>query len=55
MNEKEGELQQTPIIGDELERRKKKAISFLKQKKDWAYYLILAFIVCILEQEIFLN
>ena len=33
-----------PIAKDELEERKKKIISFLKQKKDWAYYLILSII-----------
>ena len=36
-----------PIIRDELEERKQKLINFLKQKKDWIYYLILAFIVFI--------
>jgi len=36
-----------PIVKDELEERKKKIINFLKQKKDWAYYLILSFIIFI--------
>jgi len=34
-----------PITRDELEERKKKIINFLKQKKDWVYYLILSFII----------
>jgi asparagine N-glycosylation enzyme membrane subunit Stt3 len=38
-------VSEIPVIRDELEERKQKIISFLKQKKDWAYYLILAFIV----------
>ncbi|MCK5043537.1 hypothetical protein KAR52_00865 [Candidatus Pacearchaeota archaeon] len=36
-----------PVMKNELEERKQKIISFLKQKKDWVYYLILAFIVFI--------
>ncbi|MDP7521102.1 MAG: STT3 domain-containing protein [Candidatus Pacearchaeota archaeon] len=32
---------------NELEKRKEKLADFLKQKKDWAYYLILSFIVYI--------
>ena len=34
-----------PVIKDELTIRKEKVISFLKKRKDWAYYLILSFIV----------
>ena len=36
-----------PVIKDELTIRKEKVISFLKKRKDWAYYLILSFIVFI--------
>ncbi len=32
---------------DEIEKRKEKVFNFLKQKKDWIYYLILSFIVYI--------
>lgn len=36
---------QTPVMGDELEKRKKEIISFLKKKIDWVYYGILSFII----------
>ena len=38
---------EAPVAKDELEERKKKTIKFLKQKKDWIVYLILALIVYI--------
>ena len=38
---------QVPTSKDDLEARKQKVIDFLKKKKDWIYYLILAFIVFI--------
>ncbi|MBU0958724.1 MAG: hypothetical protein KKB31_02135, partial [Nanoarchaeota archaeon] len=41
---KETVLESTPFVGDELEKRKKKVMSYLKKHKDWAYYIILAFI-----------
>ena len=36
-----------PSAKYELDERKEKVISFLKEKKDWAYYLILSFIVLV--------
>ena len=40
---------ETDVIetGREIEERKKKLIDFLKRKKDWIFYLILAFIIFI--------
>ncbi len=38
---------EVPVSGDDLEIRKEKIINFLKKKKDWIYYVILAFIVSI--------
>ncbi len=40
---------ETDIIeaGKEIEERKKKLIDFIKRKKDWIFYLILAFIIFI--------
>ncbi len=41
------EITEIPNAKEELDRRKEKVINFLKEKKDWAYYLILSFIVFI--------
>ena len=38
---------EVPFARDDFEERKEKAIKFLKEKKDWGVYLILAFIVLI--------
>jgi len=39
------DVSKIPITKDEIEERKKKIIYFLKQKKDWIFYVILSFIV----------
>lgn len=44
---KESFVSETPIIGDDLERRKKKVFSMLKKQKDWFYYVILFIIAYI--------
>ena len=41
------EITEIPNAKEELDRRKEKVINFMKEKKDWAYYLILSFIVFI--------
>jgi asparagine N-glycosylation enzyme membrane subunit Stt3 len=37
-------LEETPVIGENLEKRKEKLFGFLKKKKDWMFYILLAFI-----------
>ncbi len=41
------EIPQTTREGDDLEKRKRKIVGYLKDKRDWIYYLILAFIMFI--------
>ena len=47
--EKEGEIAESaaniPPAYDELESRKKRVFSFLKQKNTWMTYILLAFIL----------
>jgi len=47
MEEKEELIGDSPISGDELEKRKENVINFLKEKKTWIFYILLAFITFI--------